>query len=156
MDEATLDQIIDKIANNESFENVEFSTNMFDSLYHEAYHYYQNGRYEQSKSVFRFLTFFDLKNAKFWLGLGAADQMLKNYEEAIYSYKVALVLNENNPHVYFLIADCYIAQEKIDDAMHILKNVEEAFGQEEKYKKLISHVALIRQSWETQTIGEFR
>lgn len=154
--EDKINELVSKIEANASLENIHISEDMYDSLYHQAYHYYQNGKYSQSKSVFRFLSFFDLKNAKYWMGLGASDQMLKNYEAAIDSYKIALVLNESNPHVYFLIADCFIALEKIDEAMEVLKNVEESFVQDEKYIKLISHVALIRQSWENQSTGDIR
>lgn len=119
-------------------------------LYSFAYSFYQNGKFKEATSYFRFLTLVDLQNPKYWLGLGAAEQMLKNFDKAIQAYKAAMVLNENDPYTYFLLADCYFARGQGEQGLEVLTTVEQRFGNEEKYQPLIGHIALIRRSWDTK------
>jgi type III secretion system low calcium response chaperone LcrH/SycD len=146
--EQTLQHIIEKIESGISLGKNEMSQDMFDSLYAYAYHLYQNGKYEKSQSFFRFLTLLNIKEPKFWMGLGASDQMLQNYNAAIESYNIALRLNEANPYAYFVIADCYIATGLIGLALEFLETAERLFGDQEKYKNLMTHIEIIRQAWD--------
>ena len=145
MDEA-LTRVVEKIENGMAVEKHEMSQDLIDSLYSYAYHFYQNGKYEEAKSFFRFLTLLNMNLPKYWMGLGASDQMLKNYDEAIYSYKVAMVLNESDPYVYFVIADCYIAEGQTEKGIEVLEEAVRLFGEDDKYKKIIAHIDVVRLS----------
>lgn len=148
----TIEGLIEKLQNGGDIEDLELSQDLIDSLYSHAYHFYQNGKYEESKSFFRFLTFLDSDVSKYWMGLGASDHMLKRYEEAIYSYNVAMVLNEKDPYVYFVIADCYIAAGDTEKGIEILEEAKDLFGNDDKYTKIIDHIDVVRQAWDNQQL----
>jgi type III secretion system low calcium response chaperone LcrH/SycD len=150
--EQTLNNLVEKIEHGMSIQKHEMSQDMFDSLYAYAYHLYQNGKYDKAQSFFRFLTLLNISEPKFWMGLGAADQMLQNYSAAIESYKMAKALNETNPYAYFVIADCYIAQGLIGQALELLETAEKLFGDQEKYINLMTHIEIIRQAWENHQL----
>jgi len=151
MDEA-LARVVEKTISGIGLKNQELSQDLIDSLYSYAYHFYQNGKYSEAKSFFRFLTLLNKDLPKYWMGLGACDQMLKNYAEAIYSYNVAMVLNERDPYVYFVIADCYIADGHTEKGIEVLEEAVLLFGDDDKYKKIIAHIDVVRQAWDNQQL----
>jgi cytochrome c-type biogenesis protein CcmH/NrfG len=69
---------------------------------------------------FRVLCAMDCDDPKHWLGLGAAYQMLKDYDEALPAYGLAAVLDQTNPQVHLHAADCFIALKRIPDARNAL------------------------------------
>lgn len=151
MDEG-IAKLIENIENGSAIEKKELSQDMIDSLYNYAYHFYKSSKYAEAKSFFRFLTLININTAKYWMGLGASQQMLKDYDEAIASYKIAMVLNDQDPYVYFVIADCYILQGLTEKGLEVLDEAVKLFGTQDKYKKLIDHIDLIRQAWDNQKL----
>ena len=80
-----------------------------DAVYFLAYGYYQTGRIEEATKLFRFLVFFDHLNAKYWFGLGAVQQVAKNYEDAVICYGYSSFLDLSNPKPQYHAAECYLA-----------------------------------------------
>lgn len=130
----------------------ELSEEALKGIYATAYCFYQNGKYREASRFFRFLSIADANDPRHWIGLGATQQMLKEYEKAIESYTFAAILDEKNPYVYFHTADCLFALGKIDLGLKCLDSVEQVAKGQEKYEGLVSHVDLIRQNWENQKI----
>ena len=96
-DKATLKQI--KGVTNDELE----------AVYSLAFGYYRTGKYDDALKLFKFLVLFDHLNAKFWFGLGATQQAVKDYQGAVASYGYCSFLNLENPKPQFHAAECFLA-----------------------------------------------
>src|SRR5690606_39901315 len=81
----TLDQVFDLTEEDE------------EAIYAIAHNYYNNGKYDKAIPLFQFLSIVDHLNIKWWMGLGAATQMAKEYEKAVNAYAMATLLNVDDP-----------------------------------------------------------
>ena len=96
-DSATLKQL--KGVTNEELE----------AVYSLAFGYYQTGKFEEALELFQFLVLFDHLNKKYCMGLGAVQQVLKAYQDAIVSYGYCSFLDLKNPKPQLHAAECYLA-----------------------------------------------
>ena len=96
-DKATLKQI--KGVTNDELE----------AVYSLAFGYYRTGKYDEALKLFQFLVLFDHLNAKFWFGLGATQQAVKDYQGAVASYGYCSFLNLENPKPQYHAAECFLA-----------------------------------------------
>lgn len=80
-----------------------------EAVYSLAFGYYKTGKYDEARKLFQFLVLFDHLNAKYWMGLGAAQQVLKEYKDAVLSYGYCSFLDLSNPKPQLHAAECFIA-----------------------------------------------
>ena len=80
-----------------------------EAVYSLAFGYYKTGKYEEAHKLFQFLVLFDHLNAKFWMGLGAVQQMEKDYKNAVVSYGYCSFLKLDNPKPQLHAAECFLA-----------------------------------------------
>ena len=80
-----------------------------EAVYSLAFGYYQTGKYEDAHKLFQFLVLFDHLNAKYWFGLGAAQQALKDFKNAAVSYGYCSFLKLDNPKPQLHAAECFLA-----------------------------------------------
>ena len=80
-----------------------------EAVYSLAFGYYKTGKYEEAHKLFQFLVLFDHLNAKFWMGLGAVQQMEKDYKNAVISYGYSSFLKLDNPKPQYHAAECFLA-----------------------------------------------
>ncbi|WP_257266465.1 SycD/LcrH family type III secretion system chaperone [Endozoicomonas sp. ONNA2] len=85
------------------------SEEALEGLYELAYLKYNHGQYEKSARLFQFLCLYDQWNPRFFTGLGACQQMVNLYGEAIDTYLYATSLDANDPHPMIYVGDCYVA-----------------------------------------------
>lgn len=121
-----------------------------EETYAVGYRYYENGKYQEAVNIFRFLILSESHNKKYWLGLGASLQMLKEYAKALEAYLIASSMDETDPYVFLYMSDCLIVLGKIEEALEILKTVEHIARGDNIYDSLITHVDLIRKAWSNQ------
>ncbi len=115
-------------------------------LYAAAYHAYENGKYEDAINFFRYLTGCAPTNKDYWMGLGAAQQMAKKFQEAIYSYGAAALIHRESPQVHLHAADCFFALGQIENGLQALESAEIAIGKKEE-PAIKRHIALMRELW---------
>ena len=96
-DKATLKQI--KGVTNDELE----------AVYSLAFGYYRTGKYDDALKLFKFLVLFDHLNAKFWLGLGAVQQVLKDFQGAVASYGYCSFPKLDDPRPQLHAAECFLA-----------------------------------------------
>jgi type III secretion system low calcium response chaperone LcrH/SycD len=92
-----------------------------EAVYSVAYNLYKAGKYDEALKVFKFLCFFDHLEKKYWMGLGAAQQLLGKYEDAVQAYSYAALLDVRDPRPPMHAADCYMLlgdREKAESALH--------------------------------------
>ena len=85
------------------------SNEELEAVYSLAFGYYRTGKYDEASKLFQFLVLFDHLNAKFWFGLGAVQQALKDYQGAVSSYGYCSFLNLENPKPQYHAAECFLA-----------------------------------------------
>lgn len=118
-----------------------------EETYATAYYQYQNGNYSKAMDLFRFLTLSDSGSRRNWIGLGAAQQMLKEYDAAIQSFVFAALMDNKDPYVYFYLAQCLFAKGEISLGLWTLGALERAAENQIKYKNLLGQADLLRQTW---------
>jgi len=142
--EEELNQLLEKAAGGQ--ELPQFSTETCNTLYAIAFNFYENRKYQEAVHFFRFLTVVDTFNRANWMGLGAAQQMNKEYEEAVDSYGFAALLNENDPFAHFHAAECFFAIGQHQKGNIALDSAETTSKGDKKFSQLLSRIALIRQT----------
>ena len=96
-----------------------------EAVYSLAFGYYQTGKYDEAAKLFQFLVLFDHLNAKFWMGMGAVQQVKKDFKGAIASYAYASFLDLENPKPQLHAAECYLAMGDKENALSALAALEE-------------------------------
>lgn len=125
MDNTTKDAILEAagsfVENNATLKELQGITNAeLEAVYSLAFGYYQTGKYDEAGKLFQFLVLFDHLNPKFWLGVGAVQQIRKDYKAAIQSYCYASFLDLSNPKPQLHAAECYVALGDKENALSAL------------------------------------
>ena len=80
-----------------------------EAVYSLAFGYYRTGKFDEALKLFQFLVLFDHLNKKYWMGLGAVQQVLKDFQGAIVSYGYSSFLDLKNPKPQIHAAECFLA-----------------------------------------------
>ena len=96
-----------------------------EAVYSLGFTHYRTGRYEDASKLFQFLVLFDHLNPKYWLALGAVQQVAKDYKGAIASYAYASFLDLENPKPQLHAAECFLALGDRENAASALLALEE-------------------------------
>lgn len=138
----------------ESQDTVNISPEVHAALYGMAYHFYRNGKYEESRRFFRFLTLFDALDRRCWMGLAASYHMLKDYSAAIECYSVAAVQNPNDPYAHWHAAECFFSIGKTKEALEALDSALTVSKKSDSHLPLVSQLELVQQAWHDKLQGE--
>lgn len=123
------------------------------ALYSMAFELYRNGKYEDARGFFRFLTLVDSFDRRYWMGLAACYQMLKCYPEAIECYSAAAIQDSTDPYVHWHAADCFFHSGKLVEAKQALESAMITAQEDDIYKALIPKLTLITEAWANLPIG---
>ena len=96
-----------------------------EAVYTLAFGYYRTGKFDEALKLFQFLVMFDHLNAKYWMGLGAVQQVLKDYQGAVTSYGYCSFLKLDNPKPQLHAAECFLAMGDKRNAASSLEALEE-------------------------------
>ncbi len=96
-----------------------------ETLYALGYNLFTYGKYEEGRKIFQKLTDMAPHTAHYWRALGATNQQLKNYSEAIAAYNIAITNDESDVVSYVYRGEARImsgnALEGEQDLEHALK-----------------------------------
>lgn len=117
-------------------------------LYALAYFLYGQQHYLEASHLFRLLAAARPSEPKYWKGLGACLQVLKEYDEALNCYASAQMLYraQTDPYLYLHSADCYIALKEVKNAFKALDAAHKR-AEITKDKRVLQHVKLMREMW---------
>lgn len=99
------------------------STEEMEAVYSLGFNFYNTGRFDEAEKVFKFLVLFDHMTPKYWIGMGAVQQVRKNYDGAITSYSYASFLDLRDPKPQYLAAECFLAKGDAENALSALEAV---------------------------------
>lgn len=85
-------------------------------IYLVAYNHYNAGKYEDAEKVFRLLTTLNHFERKYWKGLAAARESLKQFEPALQCYGYLGMMDPYDPYPAFKAAQCLLALGRPKDA----------------------------------------
>lgn len=122
------------------------SKEQIEQIYTVAYYQYDSGDYISAQKTFQMLCILDHFQGRFFLGLGACSQQLKQYQSAIESYQSAAVIDLEDPRPIFYLGECYL---QIKD----LSNAKQCFYLSAQLsKKIVKYNNIYKQSLEKQEL----
>jgi len=77
--------------------------------YKEAKDLYECGNVKQAKKMLVSLTLQKPLVFEFWFSLAAIYQLENNFNQAVIAYNMALILNKENPFIYYHLAECMLS-----------------------------------------------
>lgn len=105
-------------------------------LYAYAHRLYESGKYTQAFNAFSLLAIIDSTNPTYFFGMGACQHLLKNYKDALFSYKTSFYLDVTNPLPLYHASDCCIHLNMFEEAIIFLGMVIVQAGEDEKYASI--------------------
>lgn len=129
----------DFLVNQKSFKDLQGITDKeMEAIYATAYNFYSHGKFDRAKSIFLALSQLDHYQPKYWVGLGASRQMLKEYQPAIDAYGLAMLLDPNDPKPAFYASNCFMRLAQHDKAILALEAVIEVAEDNPDHKDIRS------------------
>lgn len=140
------------LINHKSLKDIQGITDKeMEALYATAYNFYSHGKFDRAKNTFVTLTQLDQYQPKYWVGLGATRQMLKEYQAAIDAYGFSMLLDSSNPKPAFYAANCFMKLNQHDKAMLALEAVIEISKDNPDYKDILSQAKNLLEGLRKQT-----
>lgn len=127
----------DFLTNQKSFKDIQGITDKeMEAIYSTAYNFYTHGKFDKAKNIFLALTQLDNYKPKYWVGLGASRQMLKDFQPAIDAYGLATLLNPKDPKPLFYASGCFMKLNQTDMAIQALETAIEIAGNNPEHKDI--------------------
>ena len=95
-----------------------------EAVYSVGFNFYKTGRMDEAEKIFKFLVMFDHMNPKYWIGMGAVQQVRRQYDAAVASYGYASFLDLGNPKPQYFAAECFAAKGDRENALSALAALE--------------------------------
>lgn len=143
----SVDQFQEQLAKGEVLTLPQLAPENLEELYTYAYNYYESGKLSQAINIFRYLTLFEMQRLRNWMGLGAALQMDRQYENALEAYRYALLIESDDPYLYIHAADCYFGLDQVDEGVKAIGFAKVVAERDESYAKLLPQLETILQRW---------
>lgn len=116
-------------------------------MYELARHAYLAGDYTEAYAHFCLLTWTQPQKRLYWLGLAAALQMMKRYQEALEAYGVAASIDEKDAMLFFHTAECLYALGQLEPACRALQAAVDLASQHPKLKAKALSLEQLLQEW---------
>jgi type III secretion system low calcium response chaperone LcrH/SycD len=104
-----------------------------EAMYAVAYSQYSARKYDQAIDIFKFLCLYDHNEARWFYGLGVAQQAKEDYAAAVNSYAVATLLDVDDPRPQAQAGYCLLALEKWPEARSALEGALMTCGQQPQF-----------------------
>lgn len=149
MDEHMLptSELLEQLESVQATSPLNLSEDALTALYTMGYNLYQQGKYTDAKQFFHLLTLIDSLDRRYWMGLAACHQKLKNYLQAIEYYSVVALQDIENPYVHFHAAECYFGACQPDKGLEALESAVEVAGMSPAHESLLAQLKLMQASW---------
>ncbi len=94
-----------------------------ETIYALGYNFFTYGKYDAAKDIFTGLTAYAPYTAHYWRALGAVNQQMKDYTEAIAAYDMAVANDENDVVSYVYRGESQILSGNVDVGLKDLERV---------------------------------
>lgn len=94
-----------------------------ETVYALGYNFFTYGKYQAARDIFMGLTAYAPYTAHYWRALGAVNQQLEDYEEAIAAYDVAIANDETDVVSYVYRGESQILSGNVEAAIEDFEKV---------------------------------
>lgn len=94
-----------------------------ETIYALGYNFFSYGKYEAARDIFTGLTAYAPYTAHYWRALGAVNQQLKDYPEAIAAYDMAIANDDADLVSYVYRGESQILSGNVQDGLRDLEQV---------------------------------
>lgn len=115
---------------------LKISDAQIESIYAQAYRFYNTGKYKDASDLFRYLMMLNPTEAKYTLGLAACFHLMKDFEAAAQIYLLCNVLDDKSPIPAFHASDCYLQMKDKVSALVSLNMAIKKAGDRPEYQIL--------------------
>lgn len=116
------EKLLDNLANGGTLSDLYgLTSDDLEAVYGMARTLYKNQKYDDALTMFRFLCYLDHMEKKYWMGLGATQQMLKKYDEALKGYGMCTVVDIDDPRPQIQAGFCLIQMGHKEEAIAALE-----------------------------------
>jgi type III secretion system low calcium response chaperone LcrH/SycD len=126
------------------------TTQELEAVYTLAHGFYQSGDYDKALSLFKFLTLHRHIEARYWFGLAATQQMMRQHAIAVQSYGVCAMLDLDNPQTPLRAGECFLAVGDKDNARSALEAALTLAGSNPRHAAHAARARLILGNLDTQ------
>lgn len=130
------------------------SDEMLNNVYAHAYKFYHQGRLDDAERFFSFLCMYDLNNPDYFLGLGAVNQLKKNYQKACDFYSLAYVLSGTDFTSVFYSGQCQLMMGNLAKSMQCFDLICKRCSDEALVSKAKTYLETIRKNIKEDDISE--
>lgn len=124
--ETNAKELVDRFAEGKTVrETMGISLAELDAVYAVAYNRYRAGKYDEAAKLFASLCEMDHTNRKFWMGLAAARQCLRDYTGACRAYTLCVQLQCDEPSAWYHLAECHAKLGSVKDALDDLEALDD-------------------------------
>lgn len=125
-----------------------------ETLYALGYYLFTYGKYEDAKDIFTGLTAYSPYTAYFWRALGAVNQQVKDYDEAIAAYDMAIANDPGDVVSYVYRAESKFLSGKKEDGLTDLRNVLEIGANKPHFSSWVQRAELLISLQEPEEVYE--
>ena len=94
-----------------------------ETIYALGYNFFTYGKYEAAKDIFTGLTAYAPYTSHYWRALGAVNQQVKEYSDAIAAYDMAVANDPNDVVSYVYRGECNILSSNVEAGKEDLHKV---------------------------------
>ncbi|WP_461535782.1 SycD/LcrH family type III secretion system chaperone [Spongorhabdus nitratireducens] len=120
------------------------SDEAMEATYSMAHAHYESGNYEQAAEAFQYLCYHDHEEPRYFMGLGACQQMLKTYGQAAKTFFYVAGLDTSDPTPLFAMVDIYLALRNYDKALAVLDEALKVAGKDKRYSNHILRGTMLK------------
>ena len=130
------------------------SEDQIEALYSVAYNLYNAGKLEDALKIFVSLCMFSHLDMRFWRGLGATAQALKNYEYALQAYAYAAVLDPADPRAIYHTMECQLALKNYPQALAAAEYLDEITAGKPEFAEMEAKAKLVADAIRTNIASQ--
>ena len=114
-----------------------------ETIYALGYNFFTYGKYDAAKDIFTGLTAYAPYTAHYWRALGAVNQQLKDYQEAIAAYDMAIANDEQDVVSYVYRGESQILARNVPAGLDDLQTVLQIGGSMPPYAPWVQRAELL-------------
>ena len=114
-----------------------------ETIYALGYNFFTYGKYDAAKDIFTGLTAYAPYTAHYWRALGAVNQQLKDYQEAIAAYDMAIANDEHDVVSYVYRGESQILARNVPAGLDDLQTVLQVGGSMPAYAPWVQRAELL-------------
>ena len=114
-----------------------------ETIYALGYNFFTYGKYDAAKDIFTGLTAYAPYTGHYWRALGAVNQQLRDYGEAINAYDMAIANDESDVVSYVYRGESHILAKNRESGLQDLETVLQVGGQHPEYQAWVQRAELL-------------